>query len=191
MSHDFDERLAYSHGQADQDWWGIVYRQAFPDMIHMADLRADGWHQKAGRDRAVILSSGRTVYVDEKVRSEAYDDVAVEIWSTYPKGGRPPYPPVPTATPGWARKALDCDWLAYAFVPTRTCHLFPFLGVRAAMERFRSEWLNNATGRANGFRWVVAENARYLSISVAVPLAALRRAVADAMTITWAVKEAA
>lgn len=183
--HDFGTSLAYSHEQADQLWWGVVYRQAFPDMVSMVDLRHDGWHQRAGRDRAVVLGSGRTVYVDEKVRSEAYEDVLIEIWSVYPKDGAPPYKPTGAAQPGWARKALDCDWLAYAFVPTKTCYLFPFLGVRAALEKSKRAWVANANEKTNGFRWVCAQNQRYQTVSIAVPIWILRDAVNDALTVTW------
>ena len=186
MSHDFAASLAYSHDQADQPWWEQVYRRAFPDYVTMVDLRGDGWHQRAGRDRAVVLASGRTIYVDEKARSEAYDDVLVEIWSVYPKGGRPPYPPVDGAKPGWAREPKDCDWLAYAIVPTRTCYLFPFLGVRAAFEKNRASWLRKATDRVGGFRFAVSPNRTYDTIGIAVPVATLRAAIHDAMTVTWA-----
>jgi hypothetical protein len=91
--HEFDERLAFSHGQSDQWWWEVVYRRAFPDMVSMVDLRADGWHQRAGRDRAVVLSSGRAVYVDEKVRNKSYRDIALEIhlpqiWQAPVQAGR-------------------------------------------------------------------------------------------------------
>lgn len=189
--HDFQSSLAYSHAQSDQPWWGEVYRRAFPDMVGMADLREDGWHQRAGRDRAIVLSSGRTVYVDEKVRTEVYDDIAIEIWSQYPLNGQPPYRPVPEAKEGWARKPLDCDWLAYAFVPTATCHLLPFLGIRAAMEKSRMGWIRNADAEENGFRWIVAPNRRYQTISIAVPIWILRGAIEDAMTITWTTSEAA
>lgn len=185
MTHDFAASLAYSHEQADQPWWDTVYRRAFPDFTTSVDLRADGWHQRAGRDRAIVLTSGRTVYVDEKVRSEAYDDVAVEVWSVYPKAANPPYPPVPSAKPGWARKPLDCDWLAYAFVPTQTCYLFPFLGVRAAFASYGSVWVEAATAKRDGFGWVVAKNNRYDTVSIAVPIWTLRSAIADATTVTW------
>jgi len=190
VSHDFAASLTYSHSQADQPWWEQVYRRAFPDFVAMVDLRRDGWHQRAGRDRAVVLASGRTIYVDEKVRRKAYDDVAVEVWSTYPKNGRPPYPPVVGAEPGWARKPLDCDWLAYAFAPTRTCYLFPFLGVRAAFAAYGSKWIAAATTERDGFRWCVADNRRYDSISIAIPVATLRAAINDAMTVTWSVSNA-
>lgn len=183
--HSFDERLAYSHAQADQPWWDLIYRQAFPDMVASADLRHDGWHQRAGRDRAIVLSSGRTIYVDEKVRSEHYEDVLVEVWSVYPNNGGAPYAPVAGAELGWARKVLDCDWLAYAFEPSQTCHLFPFLGLRAAFERQRLGWIEQATQRINGFRWVLAPNGRYKTVSIAVPTAVLGSAIANAMTVSW------
>lgn len=185
MIHDFDDSLRYSHGQSDQPWWGEVYRRAFPDLATLVDLRHDGWHQRAGRDRAIVLSSGRTVYVDEKVRSEAYDDIAVEVWSTYPKDGTRPFPPVDGATAGWARKPLDCDWLAYAFVPTQTCVLIPFLGLRAAFEKSRATWISNADQGSNGFRWVCAQNRRYQTVSIAVPIWILNDAITDAMTVCW------
>ncbi len=183
--HDFNERLAYSHEQSDQPWRETVYRQAFPDMTTLVDLRGDGWHQRAGRDRAIVLSSGRTIYVDEKVRSEAYDDIAVEIWSVYPRDGVSPYKPVPTAVPGWARKPLDCDWLAYAFVPTQTCYLFPFLGLRAAVEKSKRVWVDNASSNTNGFRWVIANNGRYNTVSIAVPTWILSDAITEALTVSW------
>ena len=184
--HDFAERLAYSHDQADKPWWKTVYERAFPDMVSMVDLRHDGWHQRAGRDRAIVLSSGRTIWVDEKVRGESYDDIAVEVWSQYPKDGVQPYRQVDGAKPGWAREPKDCDWLAYAFEPTSTCFLFPFLGVRAALEKHKRDWVDHANTETDGFMWVVAENRRYKTISIAVPVWILQGAITDAMTITWA-----
>lgn len=77
--HDFNDQLAYSHSQADRSYWQEVYRQAFPDMRRTLDLRHDGWHQRAGRDRMVILSSGRTIFIDEKVRSKSYPDLNGDV----------------------------------------------------------------------------------------------------------------
>jgi len=183
--HGFDERLAYSHDQADAPYWPEVYRQAFPDMVHSLDLRHDGWHQRAGRDRAIILTSGRSVFIDEKVRSEAYDDILVEVWSRYPPGGSKPYRQVATAEPGWGVKPLDCDFLAYAFEPSRTCFLFPFLGIRAAWAKHGSMWRGKATSNEGGFRWIVARNQRYNTISIAVPTRILQECVNDALTVCW------
>jgi hypothetical protein len=184
--HGFDERLAYSHDQADAPWWPEVYRQAFPDMVHLLDLRHDGWHQRAGRDRAVILTSGRSVFIDEKVRSEAYDDILIEVWSRYPLGGSKPYRSIATAEPGWGVKPLDCDFLAYAFEPSRICFLFPFLGIRAAWAKHGSMWRGKATASEGGFRWIAARNQRYNTISIAVPTRILQECVNDALTVCWA-----
>lgn len=184
--HDFDERLRYSHTHSDAPYWEYVYRQAFPDMVTMLDLRHDGWHQRAGRDRAVVLDSGRSIFIDEKVRSEDYGDIAVEVWSTYPLAGGAPYPPHERAAPGWAVKPLDCDFLAYAIEPCRTCYLFPFLGVRAAWSRHGAMWRGKATNKEDGYRWVRAQNRTYATISIAIPLMALQACINDAMTISWA-----
>lgn len=177
--------LAYSHAMADAPWWQEVYRSAFPDMASMVDLRHNGWHQKAGRDRAVILSSGRALYVDEKVRSKVFRDIAIELWSVYPRDGAPPYPPRTGAKPGWAREAKDCDFLAYAFVPVRTCYLYPFQSIRAAVERHRVDWINKATDGEDGFSWIRSPNRDYLTISVGVPIDKLAQYLADAMVIGW------
>lgn len=184
--HDFGERLAYSHSHADAPYWRDVYRQAFPDMKECIDLRHDGWHQRAGRDRAVILTTGRAVYIDEKVRSEQWQDIAIEVWSSYPLNGREPWLPADNAIPGWAAKPLDCDFLAYAFEPTCTCYLFPFLGIRAAWEKHGGMWRGKATNQEDGYQWIVALNKRYLTISIAVPISILRDCVNDALTICWA-----
>lgn len=183
--HDFGESLAYSHSQADQPWWEEVYRRAFPDMVSMVDLRHDGWHQRAGRDRAIVLSTGRTIYIDEKSRKEDWPDILVEIWSVYPKAGRPPYPEVAGAKPGWAVEVKDCDWLAYAIEPTRTCYLLPYLGLRAAVAKKLHVWKDRATSRRDGFRWCLAPNGTYDTISIAVPTEILKRAINNALTVTW------
>jgi hypothetical protein len=184
-SHDFNAQLTYSHSQADRPYWHGVYQQAFPDMQHMLDLRHNGWHQRAGRDRMIVLSSGRAIYIDEKVRRKSFPDIAVEVWSTYPKGGEQPYRPVKNATEGWGQKPLDCDYLAYAFEPTKTCHLIPFLGLRAAWEKRHLDWIQQASRGVNGFRWVVASNQRYDTVSIAVPIGTLLAHINDALTVTW------
>lgn len=190
MNHDFGEELGFSHSLSDAPWWEEVYRQAFPDMETMVDLRSDGWHQKAGRDRAVILKNGRAIYIDEKGRRKSYNggDMLVEVWSVYPKDGRAPYPtPEPglPSSPGWARKPLDTDYLAYAIVPLKTCYLFPFQGIRAAWEKHCAMWGNKATAEEDGFRWVPAPNNGYNTISIALPLKTFTECINDALAITW------
>jgi hypothetical protein len=183
--HGFDKQLSYSHQQASAAWWPEVYRQAFPDMETALDLRHDGWHQRAGRDRAVVLTSGRMVYIDEKVRREDYGDILIEIWSRYPHTGHEPYAPVPGSVPGWGAEPKDCDFLAYAFERSRICYLLPFLGIRAALQKHGDWWREKASGREGGFRWVSARNRTYATISVAVPTRVLQDCVNDALTVVW------
>jgi hypothetical protein len=183
--HQLRDSLEYSHSQADAPYWQEVYRLAFPDAVSTVDLRHDGWHQKAGRDRAVILSTGRSVFIDEKVRRETWDDIAIEVWSVYPKAGSRPWPPRDGAIPGWGAKPLDCDYLAYAFESSQTCHLFPFLGVRAAWEKHGAMWRQKATLKEDGFRWIEADNDRWWSVSIAVPIVTLRQCIEDSLTVTW------
>jgi hypothetical protein len=192
--HSFDEQLRFSHDLADAPWWEEVYRRAFPDFVGMHDLRQDGWHQRAGRDRAVVLSSGKTLYVDEKGRKKLYprsdgnglaNDILVEMWSQYPRGTGPPYPPVRGSKPGWAAEPKDTDWLAYAVVPTRRCHLIPMLGLRAAWIAKGRVWQRLAEAKRDEFRYVVAPNANYDTISIAVPTDILYLAIRNAMTVEW------
>lgn len=187
--HDFAERLAYSHEQADEPWWEEVYRRAFPDFAAMVDLRGDGWHQRAGRDRAIVLISGKTIYIDEKARSRDYGDVLIEIWSTYPKDGAAPFQPVRGCTPGWAAGPKDCDWFAYAVVPKRRCYMLPVLGVRTAWERNRIDWIAKATGRRDRFAWRITENQRYNTVNMVMPFDALYGAIRESMTIDWSAED--
>jgi hypothetical protein len=184
--HDFGQQLAYSHSRADAPYWPEIYRQAFPDMATCLDLRHDGWHQRAGRDRAIVLTSGRMIYVDEKVRSENYDDILIEVWSQYPLAGDKPYPHLAGAVAGWGTKPLDCDFLAYAFERSQVCYLLPFLGIRAAWQKHGAMWRGKAQHQEGGFRWVRALNRTYATISIAVPTKFLQDCVNDALTVCWA-----
>lgn len=200
MTHDFNEQLDFSHSLSDAPWWETVYRRAFFDFKAMVDLREDGWHQRAGRDRAVVLRTGRTLYVDEKGRRPRRDgtdwpDIAVEMWSQYPKGpNRAAYPRTGGAVEGWSRKPLDCDYLAYAFVKSEICYLLPFLGIRQAVQTYARDWIEEAATnfalrasgqRAQGITWIRSENRGYDTISLGVPPKRLWDAVSGALTVSW------
>lgn len=166
--HDFKTSLARSHAYSDAPWWLDVYRSAFPTLIGCHDLRADGWAQRGGMDRLLVLSSGKTLTVDEKVREKDWPDVLLEYWSD--AGNK---------TPGWIAKDLACDFIAYAFVPSQTCLLLPFHQLRLAWHQHRGEWVRN-------YQIVRADNGRYVTVSVAVPKDELMRRIGEAMSISWA-----
>lgn len=169
--HNFQASLALSHEYEDAPWWEVVYRQAFPGFASMLSVRGDGWWQRCGIDRVVTLENSRQVLIDEKVRTQDYPDILLEVWSNEAQG-----------TPGWVEKAQACDYIAYAFVPSQRCFLLPFLPLRRAWRKNRSHWI--AT-----YREVRATNDGYVTVSVAIPIPVLMNAVRNALVVSWATQE--
>lgn len=165
--HNFAESLARSQAQANAPWWLDVYRAAFPDLETMACVRNDGWAQRAGIDRVLTLASGKTLTVDEKVRSEEWDDILLEYWSDEARKVR-----------GWVAKDLGCDFIAYAFEQSGRCYLLPFQSLRRAWRLNGRKWVNT-------YRRVAAQNRGYVTVSVPVPTVELLNAVRDAMLVCW------
>lgn len=171
--HHFEQSLAESHRHADAPWWNEVYRQAFPNMRYAHDLRADGWAQRAGVDRQILLRDGTAIEVDEKVRSRDWGDIALEYWSDPKRKVR-----------GWIAKDLRCDYIAYAIAPTCVCYLLPFPLLRRA-------WRDNCHDWVRRYPSIQAENEsasgyRYTTLSVGVPVDVLLGALQSSMVITWA-----
>lgn len=165
--HTFAKSLARSHAYADAPWWEETYRSFFPGFSSMVSVRDDGWAQRGGIDRVIILKSGRTVTVDEKVREGVWDDILLERWSDEER-----------RVPGWVQKDLACDFIAYAFAPERTCYLLPFLPLRRA-------WIRHGRSWSRRHPTIRALNGRYVTASVAVPIGELYCALNAAMTATF------
>ena len=79
--HDFQASLARSREYADAPWWIDMYRRAFPTLQSAVTVRDDGWAQRGGIDRVLTLACGRTLTVDEKVRTNDWPDILLEQWS--------------------------------------------------------------------------------------------------------------
>jgi len=174
--HNFQKSLARSEAFANAKWWGEVYRAAFPNLASMTYVAKDGWAQRGGIDRVLTLKSGKSVWIDEKVREEVWPDILLERWSDRDK-----------ANPGWIQKPLATDFIAYAYIPSRVCHLLPFPTLQRAWRINGRDWLEAAHARRDGFRVVLAQNeGGRTTESVAVPKAILFAALTDAMTVTWA-----
>jgi hypothetical protein len=175
MLHDFQQSLELSHEYEDAPWWVQVYSKAFPGFNSMMSVRKDGWAQRGGIDRVVQLSSGKSVTIDEKVRSKDWDDIALERWSDREK-----------RTPGWVQKDLACDFIAYAFVPTQRCFLLPFLTLRKAWQLEGRRWCEMAAEEVGGFKVIEAKNKLYVTESIAVPTDILMASIRQAMVVSWA-----
>ena len=165
--HNFQESLKRSQAHAEAGWWLEVYRAAFPDLESAVCVRDDGWAQRGGVDRVLTLSSGKTLTVDEKVRSTEYDDILLEYWSDEKRRVR-----------GWVAKDLACDFIAYAFEKSGRCYLLPFQSLRRAWRLNGRDWVNT-------YRRVEARNPGYVTVSVPVPTVELLNAVRDAMLVHW------
>jgi hypothetical protein len=170
--HGFDERLAWSRAQEDAPWWLSVYRRAFPGIATMMSVRDDGWAQRAGIDRIIVLTTGKIIRVDEKVRSRDYPDFALERWSDEAK-----------RKPGWIQKSLDCDFIAYAFVESGTCYLFPTLLLQRAWREFGRQWVSI-------YPEVRAQNRGYVTVSTAVPRGVVLDAIRESIVVPFASGEA-
>jgi hypothetical protein len=165
--NDFVTDLEWSHLQASAPWWEEVYRQAFPGFTGMQSLNSDGWAQRGGIDRQVFLNDGTVLKIDEKARRQAWPDFLLEYWSDEER-----------KIPGWIAKPLTCDFIAYAFVPTRTCYLLPFQLLRRAWQKHRGCWVKTYGSKR-------AVNERYTTVSVAVPIDVVLASLAEAMVIEW------
>jgi hypothetical protein len=114
--------------------------------------------QMLGIDRAVSLSSGKTIYIDEKKRRKNYSDILIEYISN---DGR--------NTPGWIEKDLMIDYLAYAFMPDKRVYLFDWLMLRRAWKHYSELWKSK-------YYIAKANNGYYKTISVAVPIEVVLKA---------------
>lgn len=154
-----------SESYADAGWWLDLYRRAFPSLISAVCVRDDGWAQRGGIDRVITLASGRVYTVDEKVRTHDWPDILLEQWSDEAR-----------RTPGWVQKPLACDFVAYAFAPSRRCYLLPVAPLQRAWRLYGRQWIDRYGQRR-------AHNVGYVSTNVPVPIDVLLHAMADAMVI--------
>lgn len=163
--HDFETSLALSHRYSDAPWWLDIYRKAFPTLVSSVSVRDDGWAQRGGIDRILTLACGRTFTVDEKVRTHEWPDILLEQWSDEAK-----------RVPGWIQKPLACDFIAYAFAPTKRCYLLPIVPLQRAWRQYGRQWVSYFGQRR-------ALNRGYTSTSVPVPIEVLMRAMTQAMLV--------
>ncbi|WP_245755800.1 hypothetical protein [Qipengyuania nanhaisediminis] len=127
--------------------------------------RHDGSAQRSGIDRVITLASGRAYTVDEKVRMNDWPDILLERWSDEQRG-----------TPGWIKKPLACDFIAYAFAPSRRCYLLPVVQLQRALRLNGRQWIERYGER-------FAMNPGYRSSNVPVPIETLMGAISAAKVL--------
>jgi hypothetical protein len=169
--HDFNESLRRSHSASDLPIWLEIYRQAFPKMQAAVDHRQDGEHQRAGIDRSIILANAKQILIDEKVRWKDYGDIALEYLSDRDRN-----------IPGWVCKPLRADYICYAIAPVGRAYLLPVPQLQQAWERHGTEW------RAQ-FRQCNAPNRGYVTVSCAVPVPVLFKAMGECLRVSFTPQE--
>jgi hypothetical protein len=163
--HNFEERLAYSEAASEEPFWEAVYRKHFPNMVQCVLLQGNHDSQRQGKDRAVHLSNGHVLYIDEKKREKVYNDILLEYISVDTKN-----------KPGWMECDKSIDYLAYAFMPSKTVYFFPWPQLRRAWNYYKTEWQAR-------YKPVAARNGKYTTYCTPVPIDVLRRAVSTASVI--------
>ena len=177
--HDFRRSLSRSHALADAAWWETVYRKAFPGFMAMVSVRNDGWAQRGGIDRVITLREGRTILIDEKVREKDWPDILLERWSDRNR-----------RIPGWIQKDLACEFIAYAFLPSRRCYLLPFLILRKSWIDHGKRWIARAYDNTDRqFQVIHAVNNGYTTESIAIPIEMLLQSMTESMCVSWDAKK--
>jgi hypothetical protein len=164
--HNFSECLQRSHNASDDPFWLDFYAFHFPANLGTFVLNANGQPQYMGVDRLVVLPSGKTLYVDEKVRGRDYNDIALEFVSNNTKG-----------TLGWVEKPLICDFIAYAIFPKvgdKRGYLLP-------VPQLQSTWITNKERWLREYGSIKAYNKGYQTLCCPVPWDVLKDALRDGM----------
>lgn len=165
IEHDFRTSLRYSEAASDEPFWDEIYRKAFPNLVNHMLASGDTQSQRQGTDRVIILANNVVLKIDEKKRTEVYNDILLEYISVDTTGA-----------PGWIEKDLAIDYLAYAFMPTKRVYLYPWIMLRRAWIHYKFEWLKD-------YKPVKAVNRGYNTFSLPVPIEVLKNAVSLASVI--------
>lgn len=163
--HDFNKQLQFSEAASDEPFWDAIYRKAFPGLVNHMLCSGDVRSQRLGIDRSILLSSGKTLYIDEKKRREDWPDILLEYISVDTTGA-----------PGWIEKELQIDYLAYAFMQSKRVYLYDWLMLRRAWLHYRDDWKRE-------HKVISAQNNGYKTLSLAVPIAVVNSAVSAARII--------
>ncbi len=176
IEHNFGSCLYESEDPENEPFWDATYRKMFPNLVNHMRCKGNGTateSQKRGIDRIIHLSSGVTLFLDEKLRKpnprtgRDYSDIALEYISNNT-----------TNSPGWIEKDLAIDYIAYAFKQSRRVHFLPWLLLKQAWREYGQTWLQNAEQRQLNFMIIEAKNdVGYTTLSVAVPTVVLWSAI--------------
>jgi len=164
--NDFNKCYNIAESGKLEPFWNEIYHRAFPNITNlMRGKKGKCNSQDKGVDRIIELENGRTIKIEEKVRTESYNDIALEYISNDTIN-----------SPGWMEKELAVDYLAYAFLPTNIVYLFDWRMLKKAWNTNKTKWLNN-------YFIAKAPNENYTTYSVCVPIDELLESCKNACII--------
>jgi hypothetical protein len=163
--HNFADSLRRSEAEAGATWWDVLYRRFFgPDFVAAVPMPTNSLAQKCGIDRVVILKSGQTVRVDEKLRHTDHEDVLLEYDSGH--------------GPGWIVKETQADFYVYVWKPSQRALFLDAQALKRAWRTFGEGWVRQ-------YGDIEARNPRYTSRSCPVPLDVLNDALVQVVQVTF------
>ena len=164
--NNFNECYEIAESGKLEPFWNEVYSKAFPNITNLMRGKKEKCNsQNNGVDRIIYLENGKIITIEEKVRTETYNDIALEYISNDTTG-----------SPGWIEKDLSIDYLSYAFLPTKTVYLFDWRMLKRAWNGNKQEWLNK-------YFIAKAPNEYYTTHSVCVPINELLESCKNASII--------
>jgi hypothetical protein len=162
---DFRKDLQYSHEASEDPMWEHqIYPQWFSNLQSVNNHKLAGDHQFMGIDKTIVLSNGKTYYIDEKVRRTDYGDILLEVWSSEER-----------RTPGWIQKPLIADYIAYAVLENGKAYLLPVQQLQEAWRQHGEQWKAEYGVRRAYTK--LKYDRRYCSVSVPVPVNKLYQAI--------------
>jgi hypothetical protein len=172
VMNQFSKSYELAEGGKCEPFWNDVYLKAFPNMTnHMRGKKEYCNSQIYGVDRIIYLENGKTITLDEKIRKETWNDIALEFISNDKYN-----------TPGWMEKDLSIDYLAYAFLPLKTAYLFDWRMLKRAWAHFKEEWKEKYF-KAKADNYSDSGEYLYTTHSVCVPIKVLMEACNRAIII--------
>ena len=142
----FQEQLCFSQSPEHEEFWRKVYSKFFPEMLWFKSCQSFNQGQRLGIDRVIQLSTGKTIYIDEKVTRGTPKSFFLECG---PKG--------------WIEKDLLIDFIAYAFIEHNKCYMLPWL-------LLKNSWKVNGETWKRVYSVKKIPNEGYVTLGVFVPI---------------------
>ena len=135
MSYSFPQRLSWAIEYSKDPIWEKIYRSYFPTVLTITNhYLHSGPHQQQGIDRALELSNGSRITIEEKIRKSGPEraDFLIEFENIGKNGNK---------TPGWVEKPLTCDYLMFHYKDSQESYLFPWPLMQQAWWQNKAAWL--------------------------------------------------